>query len=186
MFAYVLRSILNASTSDEVISQLSRFPIYSGYSLNILSACKKSFTNIEGYGDRIAVQSKGTSQSSKPQYGVIGHFNAYLNSAVPQDTEGGTSNERRECQLASGFNGPADVRSFLGNLSCPVFFTDLNGVHNSETMGSWLIEPITGTCTMYRLPVDCEVKQSKCYSSSSTSDGGIVYDWTYKCNEVAF
>lgn len=55
-FSYSLRSIINATTTDEVVHGLSKFPIFSGYSLNVMSACDQSVANIEGYGDRLTVQ----------------------------------------------------------------------------------------------------------------------------------
>lgn len=88
LFSYVLRKAVSSKTTDEVIKTLSHYPIYSGYSLNVMSACDGSLTNIEGYGDRINVQSRHSHSSwgdSANQDGTIGHFNAYINSVVEQE-----------------------------------------------------------------------------------------------------
>jgi hypothetical protein len=90
LFSYVLRKAVSSRTTEEVIRTLSNFPIYSGYSLNVMSACDGSLTNIEGYGDRISVQSrhgnKKGGEDPASQEGTVGHFNAYINSAVEQET----------------------------------------------------------------------------------------------------
>lgn len=63
VFAFVLRSILSAPSPSAIVDRLSALPVYAGYSLNVMSACSgdtgPSLTNIEGYGDRVAVQTRG-------------------------------------------------------------------------------------------------------------------------------
>jgi hypothetical protein len=174
-FAYPLRSIINASTVDEILNRLSQFPIYSGYSLNVMSACDHSLTNVEGYGNRLNVQSR----KSKRQAGVIGHYNAYINSNVAQDADAtSTSFVRRECEHKSSFNSAADIRAFLGNLSCPVFYTDLNGDHSSETMATFIIDAAAADYTMYRLPADCDERESRCYPEVQNPK---TYKWSFEC-----
>jgi hypothetical protein len=91
VFAYPLRKAISSNTISEVISTLSQHPVYSGYSLNVMSACDKSLTNVEGYGDRLGVQSRHSSSSSggsnmcsSDSSGVVGHFNSYINLAVDE------------------------------------------------------------------------------------------------------
>ena len=112
---------------------------------------------------------------------LLGHFNAYLNAAVAQDSEG-TSASRRECQLASTFQSKEDVRNFLGDLTCPVFFTDLNGSGESETMSTWIIDGEEQTVSMYRLPADCDPAASRCFEEPGNATPK-VYSWKYTCQQ---
>lgn len=176
VFAYVLRSIVNYTNTNDIESKLSQYPIYSSYSLNVMSACHKTLTNIEAYGDRMNIQHRRESQ-----LGHIGHFNAYINSNVEQDLDGSTSVTRRECELKQTFNQFSDVRSFLGNLSCPIFFTDLNGNHNSETMATWIADPLSNKCYMYRLPATCQPTQSRCYGTANVTEP-MEYEWNFECS----
>ena len=79
------------------------------------------------------------------------------------------------------------MRAFLGDLDCPVFFTDLNGEHSSETIGTWITDPQARTSSMYRLPATCDVTLSRCYEADSAdvvppSDApNVVYDWNFNC-----
>jgi hypothetical protein len=173
VFAYALRSVMNATSTDEVVKQLSKFPIYSGYSLNVMSGCETSITNIEGYGDRLSVQSR----RGLDQAGTIGHFNAYVNSAVDQDSEG-TSSKRMECLDKADINSAGDIRNYLGNLDCPVFFTSLNGDHESETMSTFIADPTAGQCARYRLPAGCNLKKSRCYPNAPEP---AIYKWDFQC-----
>jgi hypothetical protein len=108
VFAYPLRQVISSQSTSEVIRVLSSYPVYSGYSLNVMSACDMSLTNIEGYGDRLGVQSRhgnpnpnsagndstitsrrisGTDRMqacSSDSSGVVGHFNSYVNLAVDE------------------------------------------------------------------------------------------------------
>jgi len=184
LFSYTLRSVMNATSTDDAIHRLSKYPIYSGYSLNVMSACDKSITNIEGFGNRLAIQSR----IGRDQAGTVVHFNRYLNSAVEQDDGQGTSEERLECAKKSTLNNVQDVRNFLGNLTCPVFFTENNGLGESETLASWIADPFANECRMYRLPVDCDVTKSRCYSTSSrplnNNDANIRVPWLYNCGAI--
>lgn len=174
VFAYALRSVMNATSTDAVTKQLSKFPIYSGYSLNVMSACETSITNIEGYGDRISVQSRrGYSQA-----GLLGHFNAYVNSVVNQDDEG-TSADRMTCLNKASINSAKDVRNFLGDLDCPVFFTNINGDQHSETMSTFIADPLAGECVRYRLPASCDVSKSRCTDADYAEPS--VYKWEFHC-----
>ena len=169
LFAFTLRSILNATTTEEVINRLGKYPIYSGYSLNVMSACSTSITNIEGYGNKLAIESRhGNSDVVEQSEGIIAHFNRYVNSVVEQDDGQGTSEERLVCAKKTLFTNSNDIRSFLGNLSCPVFFTESNGLGESETLASWVVDPYLKQCRMYRLPVDCDITKSRCYTPSIT------------------
>lgn len=169
LFAYSLRAVLNTTSTSQAIALLSKFPIYSGYSLNIMSACDNTLTNIEGYGNRVNVETRS-------QAGYLPHFNIYLNTHLPQDVVG-TSQERMLCAEKSTFSSPNDVRNFLGNLSCPIFFTASNGLHTSETLSTWILDPVSRSASMYRLPVDCEASLSRC----SAYPNPVVYDWEYMC-----
>lgn len=194
VFAYVLRNIIRSHSTQEVISKLSLHPIYSGYSLNVLSACDTSITNIEGYGDRLAIQTRSGNASgsiSANSDSTIGHFNAYINSAVKQ-TPQPTSVKRKACQDHTSFHSPGDVRSFLGDLDCPVFFTDLNGQHGSETLSTWIADPTAGECRRYRLPEVCEKYESRCTSSNTEETEAhrkymnpVVYDWKFSCGDFS-
>ena len=83
------------------------------------------------------------------------------------------------------------MRAFLGDLECPVFFTDLNGQHGSETIATWITDPQAGTCSMYRLPTTCDATLSRCYQKAAADNGAaaapaadapnVVYDWHFKC-----
>lgn len=79
----------------------------------------------------------------------------------------------------------ADVRAFLGDLECPVFFTDLNGEHGSETIATWITDPQTRTISMYRLPVVCDVTYSRCYDIGHAADApSVEYGWDFECPGV--
>ena len=179
VFAYVLRDIIRSSTTSDVISKLYRHPIYSGYSLNVMSSCETSITNIEGYGDRVGVQSRSGDLHVDS---VVGHFNYYINSVVDQEFKS-TSIKRKMCQENTSFHSPVDVRKFLGDLDCPVFFTDLNGNHGSETLSTWLADPVSKECRRYRLPHVCEKYQSRCMNESAAShEEPVVYKWKFSCD----
>lgn len=96
---------------------------------------------------------------------------------------GGTSYARRNCELQTTFSTPEDVRAFLGDLDCPVFFTDLNGDHTSETMATWIADPQARERRMYRLPLSCEPSRSKCFNKAPTrsGDGALVFNWNFTC-----
>jgi hypothetical protein len=180
VFAYVLRAVVNATSTDAVVDQLARFPIYSGYSINVVSSCETSIANVEGYGDRLGVRRR----SSAAQAGSsIGHYNSYINLNVP-DEQGGvssTSTQRRQCEQASTFAGTGDVRAFLGNLSCPVFFTDTNGSHESETLATWIADPAAGQCRLYRLPAACNPAISRCVQEEGAASNPQVLQWEITC-----
>jgi hypothetical protein len=176
LFSYVLRGAVKFSTTKAVLEHLSKYPIYSGYSLNVLSSCDGSVTNVEGYGDKLGVF---THQGADEIGSVVGHYNSYSTLAVKDGA--GTSSERAKCQARSTFNSSDDIRSFLGNLTCPMFFTSINGARTSETLATWIMNPETKTCTRYRLPADCDIKQSKCFGASSEYTEPQVYDWKYEC-----
>lgn len=105
---------------------------------------------------------------------VVGHYNNYINSLVPQEGTG-TSDARRTCQLATEFNDVWDVRKFLGDLKCPIFFTDTNGQHQSETLATWVADATAKECSMHRLPYDCNTEHSRCDQSVWS------YQWNYSC-----
>jgi hypothetical protein len=97
---------------------------------------------------------------------------------------GGTSYSRRDCEMQTTFTTPADVRAFLGDLECPVFFTDLNGDHNSETMATWIADPQAHERRMYRLPLKCDPSRSRCADEIVRSeDGAVVFDWNFTCSK---
>jgi hypothetical protein len=176
LFSYALRSIVNARSTEEVTAQLAKYPIYSGYSLNVMSACDTSLTNIEGYGNTLGVTTRIGAEQAGPQP----HFNNYLSLNVKQDTSEGTSVGRMDCFAHSTFHNREDVRNFLGNLTCPVFFTESNGMDESETLSTWIVDPQEKKCSMYRLPVDCDVSQSRCYSQDVPNPKVISWDFTCK------
>ena len=185
VFAYVLRDVIRSTSTQQVVSKLSGHAIYSGYSLNVMSACETSITNIEGYGDRLGVQTR--TNTAAQQDSTVGHFNAYINSNVEQEPQP-TSVKRKTCQDHSTFHSPEDVRTFLRDLNCPVFFTDLNGQHGSETLSTWIADPVAGECRRYRLPQVCEKYQSRCSQAQTTVDimepepEPVVYEWLFSCD----
>lgn len=176
VFAYALRSVMNASSTAEVTRRLAKVPVYSGYSLNVMSACETSITNIEGYGDRLSVQSR----SGGDQSGFVGHFNAYVNLLVEQDPEG-TSASRMDCLQNANINDAKDLRNFLGDLTCPVFFTNTNGNGDSETMSTFIADAEARQCSRFRLPAQCEAFTSRCGEGSQAP---VVYKWDYECEVI--
>jgi hypothetical protein len=177
VFAYVLRSAIKYSSTKDILDHLAQYPVYGGYSLNVMSACDGSITNVEGYGDKLGIFSH---QGADEIGAVVGHFNSYTTLSVEQD-ELSTSKERARCQAKSTFSSPGDIRAFLGNLTCPMFFTDINGGRYSETLATWIMNPETATTSRYRLPVDCDVTKSKCYGQATKYLDPQIYDWKYTC-----
>ena len=70
------------------------------------------------------------------------------------------------------------MRTFLGDLNCPVFFTNTNGNGDSETMSTFIADPEAKQCSRYRLPVGCDAKKSRC---SPKYPDPVVYKWDFEC-----
>jgi hypothetical protein len=170
-FSFLLRTVANARSIREALQLITKTPIYSGYGINILSACEKTAVNIEAYGDQISVRTVNPRKAP----GVVFHANEYLR-IVPKDGQwtGGDSGARLVCYNAwpTPITTPADIRTFLGDRTCPIWRFG----SYADSMCEWIAD---GTAKIIKAFVGPKDRRASVIDTPT-----LEFPWNFACPDM--
>jgi len=129
---FVLRDMLEATSLSDAIYRLTRYPVFTGYSVNIGSLNDRTLVNIETGPRSYAVSRVGTGGFE----GELPHFNNYVH--LNQTQEGDASSKFRLYRFheMSPISTPSQVIDFLGdteNTEYPVYRNGTWGILTIST-----------------------------------------------------